>query len=307
MDPVEYSYYLVKQIPKGQVSTYGAVAEALGDKGFARAVGRYMNNNPDPDKMPCFKIVKSDGSLGGFGRGIKDKIRRLKEDGISVKNGKIVDFENVFFDDFKTDYPLLKLRKEQLKLRERVELNDGFSKIRTVAGLDVSYSKSDRKKACGACVVIDYKTKKIVEEKTIFTDIEFPYISTYLSYREIPVVEKLIKNLETDPTVFIFDGNGILHPYFIGLASHAGVKFNIPSIGVAKSLLCGDIDDNIVKINGKKAGFLSYSSKNLKRPVYVSPGHKISFETSEKIVKEMSRFRIPEPIRLAHILSKKKL
>jgi len=106
MNIIEYTYYIVRQIPTGRVSTYGAVAKALGNKGYARAVGKYMNKNPDANTMPCFKIVKSDGSLGGFGLGIDDKIRRLKEDGISVKDGKIVNFEKVFFDDFKTDYPL---------------------------------------------------------------------------------------------------------------------------------------------------------------------------------------------------------
>lgn len=108
MNVTEYTYYLVRQIPAGKVSTYGAVAKALGNKGYARAVGKYMNKNPDADTMPCFKIVKSDGSLGGFGLGINDKIRRLKKDGILVKNGKIVDFEKVFFNDFKTDCPLKK-------------------------------------------------------------------------------------------------------------------------------------------------------------------------------------------------------
>lgn len=67
-----------------------------------------MHNNPDADTMPCFKIVKSDGSVGGFGLGIKDKIRRLRQDGIEVKDGKIVDFERVFFDSFTTEYPLKK-------------------------------------------------------------------------------------------------------------------------------------------------------------------------------------------------------
>jgi len=110
MNATEYTYYLVRQIPAGRVSTYGAVAKALGNKGYARAVGKYMNKNPNADTMPCFKIVKSDGSLGGFGLGIDDKIRRLNEDGISVKDGKIVDFKQVFFDDFKTDYPLKKNR-----------------------------------------------------------------------------------------------------------------------------------------------------------------------------------------------------
>jgi len=105
---VEYTYYLVRQIPPGRVSTYGAVAKALGNRGCARAVGKYMHNNPDADAMPCFKIVKSDGSVGGFGLGIKDKIRRLRQDGIEVKDGKIVDFERVFFDSFTTEYPLKK-------------------------------------------------------------------------------------------------------------------------------------------------------------------------------------------------------
>jgi len=108
MDITEYTYYLVRQIPKGRISTYGAVAEALGNKGYARAVGKYMNKNPNADTMPCFKIVKSDGSLGGFGLGIEDKIRRLSDDGIEVKDGKIVNFKKVFFKGFKTEYPLKK-------------------------------------------------------------------------------------------------------------------------------------------------------------------------------------------------------
>jgi len=108
MNITEYTYYLVRQIPKGRISTYGAVAKALGNKGYARAVGKYMNQNPNADTMPCFKIVKSDGSLGGFGLGIEDKIRRLNNDGIQVKDGKIVNFKKVFFKNFKTEYPLKK-------------------------------------------------------------------------------------------------------------------------------------------------------------------------------------------------------
>jgi len=108
VDIVEYTYFLVRQIPPGRVSSYGAVASALGNKGYARAVGGFMNRNPDPDSMPCFKIVCSDGSIGGFGRGLSDKMRRLEEEGIKVKDGRIVDFEKVFFDDFSSSYPLKK-------------------------------------------------------------------------------------------------------------------------------------------------------------------------------------------------------
>jgi deoxyribonuclease V len=108
MNLSEYTYYLVRQIPLGRVSTYGAVAKALGNKNYARVVGMYMHRNPDADTMPCFKIVNSDGSLGGFGLGLSDKVRRLNRDGIRVKNGRIVDFDRVFFDDFMTEYPLKK-------------------------------------------------------------------------------------------------------------------------------------------------------------------------------------------------------
>lgn len=110
MNLCEYTYFLVRQIPRGRVSTYGAVAKALGDKGYARAVGVFMHNNPDANTMPCYKIVRSDGSLGGFGLGLEDKIRRLKNDDIDVCNGRIVDFKDVFFDDFTTEFPLKKTK-----------------------------------------------------------------------------------------------------------------------------------------------------------------------------------------------------
>lgn len=307
MNLFEYTYNLVRQIPDGKISTYGAIAKALGDIIASRAVGRMMNQNPNADTMPCYKIVHSDSRLGGFGLGIDDKIRRLKKDNISVKNGKIVDFENVLFTNFKTDYPLKKLRKEQIDLSKKITLKDSFTEIKTVAGFDIAYPKNEFEPACGACVVMDYETKEIIEEKTVFMKTSFPYISTYLAYRELPIIKKLFNSLESKPTVLMFDGNGILHPYSFGLASHAGVLLDKPSIGVAKNLLYGTIEKNIVKINNKPKGYVFYSSDKIKKPVFVSPGHKISFETALEIVKNMSYYKIPEPIRKAHLLAKQTL
>ena len=85
---------LLLQIPKGKVTTYGELARAMGTRGY-RFVGQLLHNNPYPDKYPCYKVVKSDGTLGGFALGCKDKIRRLKADGIEVKNGRVVCFEKV--------------------------------------------------------------------------------------------------------------------------------------------------------------------------------------------------------------------
>jgi len=305
MNLFEYTYNLVRQIPDGNISSYGAIAEALGDKIAARAVGRMMNQNPNAETMPCYKIVHSNGRLGGFGLGIDDKVRRLNKVKIEVVNDKIVDFKSVFFKDFKTDFPLKNLRAEQIKLSKKVSLQDGFKKIDTVAGIDIAYPKNEFEEACGACVIMDYKTKDIIEKKTIFWETNFPYISTYLSYRELPIIWELVNILKSEPTIFMFDGNGILHPYGIGLATQAGINLNKPSIGVAKRLLYGDIKGNIVKINGVKKGITFYSSEKIKRPVYVSPGHQISFESTLKIVKNLSKFKIPEPLRQAHILAKK--
>ena len=307
MNLFEYTYDLVRQIPDGMISSYGAIANALGDKVASRAVGHMMNQNPDADTMPCYKIIHSNGQIGGFGLGIDDKIRRLNDVNISVEKGKIIDFDKLFFNNFKTEYPLKKLREEQINLSKNVKLVDDFKRIKTVAGVDVSYPKNEFDTACGACVVMDYKTKEIIEQKTIYWETNFPYISTYLFYREFPVIRELFNILKSEPTIFMFDGNGILHPFNFGLASQAGVTLDIPSIGVAKSLLYGDIKNNDVFIKGKKCGFTFYSSKRLKRPVYVSPGHKISFETTKKIVKDFSNYKIPEPLRQAHLLAKKTL
>ena len=305
MNLFDYTYDLVRQIPDGKISSYGEVAKALGDKIASRAVGRMMNQNPDANTMPCFKIVHSDGRIGGFGLGIDDKIRRLSNDKILVNDGKIVDFENVLFNDFRTEYPLKNLRREQIELSKNVILKDDFFSLDSVAGIDVSYPKNEFEYATGACVVMDYKTKDIIEEVTISSKTNFPYISTYLTYRELPVIKKLLKNLKSKPSIFMFDGNGILHPYSFGLASHAGVELNVPSIGVAKRLLYGDIRNSDVFINGVKKGFVYFSSKKVKNPIYVSPGHKVSFVTCLQIVKNLCKYKIPEPLRKAHNLATK--
>ena len=306
MDLYKYTYDLVKQIPNGKVSTYGAVAKALGDIRASRAVGRMMNQNPDPDTMPCFKIVYGDGSLGGFGLGLPDKIRRLKEDFIHVKNGKIVDFEQVFFDNFESSYPLKSCREKQLELKKQIILKNEIdeSKIQTIAGFDVAYPKNDFDKACVSCVIVDYHSNEVIESKTIFSQTLFPYIPTYLTFRETPLIKKIFSKLENDPSVLMFDGNGILHPYQFGLACHAGLLLNKPSIGIAKSLLCGKEQKNKrIMFENKILGKAFYAHQRVKKPVYISPGHMISLTTSEKLVSKLSEYKHPTPLRQAHILA----
>ncbi len=303
MDLYNYTYDLVRQIPPGRVSTYGAVAEALGDIRASRAVGRMMNQNPNADTMPCFKIVHSDGHIGGFGLGKPDKIRRLEKDNIRVENDRIMDFKNIFFNKFQTTYPLKKLREQQLQLQ--VDITDEKQPIETIAGFDVAYPQNDWNKSCGACVVIDYHTMEIVEQHLLYQKTLFPYIPTYLSFRELPLIRNLFNNLQQKPSVLMVDGNGILHPFYSGLACHVGVTLQMPTIGVAKSMLCGSLDEKTKKIfvDGKHVGYAFFVSSKVKKPIYISPGHKISVDTSYKITKRLSKTKHPEPLRYAHLLA----
>jgi len=87
---------LLSQIPKGKITTYKEIGRAMKTKGY-RYIGQLLNKNPEPDEYPCYKVVCSNGSLGGYSGGIKDKVQRLRNDGIVIKNGKVFNLESVLF------------------------------------------------------------------------------------------------------------------------------------------------------------------------------------------------------------------
>ncbi|MBO3841615.1 MAG: MGMT family protein [Candidatus Brockarchaeota archaeon] len=93
-------YELLKQVPKGRVTTYGALARAVGHSGSARAIGALMRSNPYAPTVPCHRVVYSDGRLGGYGgmKGMGKKARMLAKEGVKVKKGRIVDFEKHYFE-----------------------------------------------------------------------------------------------------------------------------------------------------------------------------------------------------------------
>lgn len=93
----EEAHKLLQQIPRGRVTTYQAIACALGNKNLSRAVGNILNKNPRPIIAPCHRVVKSDGAVGGFNLGLKKKIELLKKEGLQIKAGKIIDFKKRFF------------------------------------------------------------------------------------------------------------------------------------------------------------------------------------------------------------------
>ena len=193
---------------------------------------------------------------------------------------------------------LKKLKEEQLKLAKKVIVKDDFSDINTIGGSDLAYTPD---KVIAVVVVLDYKTLELIEEKHVITRPQIPYIPTFLSYRESPPIIEAFNLLENKPDILMCDANGILHPRKIGCASHVGLLLNIPTIGVAKKQLCGQIKDDKVFVDDEQRAF-TLKTKQHAKPIFVSPGHKVNLKTSLKIAKHCLKKgnKLPEPIRLAH-------
>jgi deoxyribonuclease V len=194
----------------------------------------------------------------------------------------------------------------QLRLSKQVIKEDKLPEtIRYVAGIDVSYTKNY---SIGAVVVLDYTSLSVVEAKTALVKTQFPYIPTLLSFREIVPSMRAIAKVKTYPDVFLVDGQGIAHPYRLGFASHLGLKLDKPTIGVAKSLLCGQVQsvnkERWMPIIDKGEIIGAAIAKKGQKPIYVSIGHKVSLERAINIVVNcMLCRRIPEPIRVAHAIA----
>ena len=304
-----YFYDIVKQIPEGRVTTYGVLAESLGDKIASRAVGKMLNENPTPIIVPCHRVVMSTGKIGGFGMGVEKKKELLENEGIIVKKGRIKSFDKVLFTDFEARPVLKELRDEQNKAKEMIEIVDQVENPEIVGGVDVSYGE---KKAYGSLSIWNERDK--IENVIVDLEISFPYIPTYLAYRELPVLKKLIETSDISPDVVLVDGNGVLHPRGLGLASHLGVEMDISTIGVAKSQLTGKVNGNVshegpvkkITDNERIIGYAYLSSSRAKNPIYISPGNKVCFKTSLKVVKNHCDYKIPNPIRNAHISANKR-
>ncbi len=289
---------LVDQIPKGKVSTYGDIARALGDVVASRTVYAIIRNTVD-GTAPVHRVVTASGEAP-YSR----HLQILKDEGIPVSKHRVRNVPDHLFVDFESSQILVKLRKVQEALAPKVSLEDGFQKANTIGGIDVAYQDD---KAFAACVVLDSKGTKIIEERRLSGEVVFPYVSTYLTFRELPMVKRIWGRLSKKPDVLMIDGNGILHPRGIGIASHAGLELDTPTIGVTKRLLMGKLgkvpkrigDFGSIIHSGKVIGMALKTTKS-DNYIYISPGHRVSMKTALELSKQLCFHRIPEPVRRAH-------
>jgi deoxyribonuclease V len=202
-------------------------------------------------------------------------------------------------------------RLVQQQLASEVILEDCLpDQIRYVAGIDVGFEDAGRITRA-AVTILDYESLRLVDSSLTKIKTTFPYIPGYLSFRELPAVLKAFAGIKIPPDIVLCDGQGIAHPRRLGVASHFGVLTGIPSIGVAKSRLIGTHKEpgerkgsKTLLYDGKeKIGYVLRTRDNVK-PLYISPGHKITLQSACRIVLRCTtRYRLPETTRQAHHLA----
>ena len=203
----------------------------------------------------------------------------------------------------KTPYAeVIKLQKE---LAKKVITRDDFdSNVEFICGVDVSYRK---KIAYCSAVIINKENFEIIEVVRSKSEIKNPYIPGLFILKESAPILQTLRLITRPFQLLLVDGHGVLHPRRCGLACYIGIVTNIPTIGVAKSLLCGDVQlDNFVTHKGEILGYALKFNENSKKVAYISVGYKISLLTSIELVKSITKINqyIPEPLRIADKLSK---
>jgi len=228
----------------------------------------------------------------------------------------------------------------QKRLAQEVQMIKLNNQPETIAGLDCALSKDGQRIIAGAIVLrvpepiqglwkpLELPDFELIETTTASQKVTFPYIPGLLSFREAPVCIAAVEKLKTGPDVFIIDGQGIAHPRRLGLAAHLGLFFDKPTIGCAKSRLTGTFEDPPLEKGTysllKDKTILNHQTRHERqatsdeiigavvrtrtnvKPLFVSVGNKCLLEDAIKITLDCTtRYRLPEPTRLAHQLVSK--
>jgi len=196
----------------------------------------------------------------------------------------------------------------QTRLRKRMIVAPLEPLPRFVAGADCAFS-ADKQTIFAAAVVYDRETEKIVEVAHAKRPVEFPYIPGFLSFREGPAVKQALGALKHEFGAIMFDGQGFAHPRRCGIAAHLAIELDRPGVGVGKSRLIGESANPAskpgsitpLKDGDEQIGVVLRTQKGI-RPVFVSVGHRVDLDSAVELVLACcTRYRIPEPTRLADI------
>jgi|GEM_PF-550769 deoxyribonuclease V len=214
--------------------------------------------------------------------------------------------ELVIFQGKERMFNLKKARETQQRLSSLISLNFSGEEITRIGAVDCSYDFG-RQRIAAVVVVFEIASLRLIEEVESQDKIPLPYIPGFLNFREAPVILKAWRKLAHRPDVLLVDGNGIAHPRRMGLASYVGLLLDQPTIGCAKSPFFpyeppekerGSISPYF-NDRGEQVGLCVRTRTGIK-PVFVSPGHKMDIPTAGRIVLNLAKYRLPEPLRVAH-------
>lgn len=289
----------LRGIPPGRVATCGAVARSLGDVRAARAVAEWIRG--DPEIRGAHRVVRADGQPV-----LPGAIRVLREEGTTDPAGHAA--PERFLEELPEVPFLTTLRAEQVRLAARLRERDDRGQIDSYGGVDVSYS-GDR--AYAVAVTLDARTLETRESVVRELDVDFPYIPTYLAFREFPPVREAIESLAHPPDLLFVDGHGRLHPALFGFACYLGVRLDLRTVGIAKHPLAGSAVPGAareggpipIRLRGRTRGY-AWTPPGSGRSIYVSVGHRVSLETALTVATRATKERYPEPLRIADRLSK---
>jgi deoxyribonuclease V len=198
----------------------------------------------------------------------------------------------------------------QNQLRSQVITEDQLGDVQYVAGVDLGFEE-DGAISRAAVAVLSFPDLQLQEKAIAKRPTTFPYIPGFLSFREIPAILDALETVSITPDLIVCDGQGIAHPRRLGIACHLGVLIDIPTIGAAKSLLVGKHEEVPVekgnwqplRYRGAVVGAVLRSRTGVK-PLYISPGHRISLPTAiDYVLRCTTKYRLPETTRWADKLA----
>ena len=238
---------------------------------------------------------------------------RLRSEAVPCREWR-VDLRTYGFSAFESPTPLQQLERLQQEMRGYWR-QSGMSPPRTIGGVDVSYRSPW---GFASYVEVDPLTREVGLSVIVQQIVTFPYISSYLAFRELPILLELLQQVRAEgrlADVLVVDGAGIAHPRRMGLAAMLGIAAEIPTIGVTKKLLFGRVDlanlrfGDVRRIrdeHGQSLGAALLPWKRTQKPIYVSPGNQIDVDQTVQLVQQLlGHHRLPEPIYWADRLSRR--
>ena len=188
------------------------------------------------------------------------------------------------------------IRLQKNIAKKVVAAKDDFGNISGICGVDIAYSNSNSNAAFCSAVIMDRNMQKLIESVNLQTIVKYPYVPGLLMLREAEPIFYTLKMLKNTYDLLLIDGHGLLHPRKCGLACYIGVTLDKPTIGIAKSRLCGRVrSDGFVELDGEILGYA------ISKKLYISVGHRLTLKTAIALIKELG----VEPLRLADINSRK--